>query len=224
MAPAVPTRRRRITLGHLALWIEHPVDPEALFDAMDPAVFAVDERIPYWAHIWPAGVALGQLLARLDVRGRRVIELGGGMGLASLAAAAVGADVLITDIEPEALAFAQRNAAHNHLVLRTACGDWREPGWPSRFDLVIAADVLYERRNLSPLIARIPELLAPGGSLLLIDPGRGFTAPFRHGLAARGLEVESRPTYLYWDGRSRELELVSARLPKASPRRSAASG
>jgi predicted nicotinamide N-methyase len=208
-------RERWIALGHVRLLIRHPADPAALLAAIDPAAFAIDERIPYWAEVWPAAVALGRKLVAADLRGRRAIELGAGVGLCGLSAARAGAQVLVTDYEPAALACAEVNAALNQITIATAQLDWREsgwrePGWPADFDLVLAADVLYEARNVAPLAARIPELLAPGGTALLTDPGRPYLPEFVQALGAMGLAVNLSSILFFYDGRAREVTLITA--------------
>jgi predicted nicotinamide N-methyase len=127
---------------------------------------------PYWSVLWRSGVALARELDRLPLRGRRIVELGCGLGAPSIAAARAGASVLATDVAPEALELVARNAKENGVSLETATIDWNEPGELlelAPFDLVIAADVLYERASVAPLLELLP-LLAP--ECLLADPGR----------------------------------------------------
>jgi predicted nicotinamide N-methyase len=104
----------------------------------------------------------------------RVVELGCGLGLPSLVAAARGAVVTATDWAEDAVELLARNAARNGLGVRVEARDWREP-WPESFDLVIAADVLYEHRNIEPLAARLREL-APEALVGLA--GRPYEAEF----------------------------------------------
>jgi len=203
-------RERWIALGHVRIVIRHPADPAALLAAVDPAAFAVDERIPYWADVWPAAVALARKLVAADLHGRRAIELGAGVGLCGVSAARAGAEVLITDYEAAALDCAQVNAALNQVRVSTAQLDWREPGWPGDFDLVLAADVLYEKRNVAPLAERIPELLAPGGVALITDPGRPYLPAFAEALAAKGLAVSTSSVLFFFDGRARDVTLITA--------------
>jgi predicted nicotinamide N-methyase len=208
---------RTITLGHVRLKIGRPADPAALFAAAADA-FAADERIPYWAEVWPAAVALGRRLIASDLRGLRVVELGAGVALAGLAAAHAGAEVLVTDYEPAALEFAQRNAALNDLQIATACLDWRGPHWPRGFDLVLAADILYESRNVAPVARLIPELLAPGGRAWIADPGRPYAADFRAALAEHGLRVTTGILPLFWERKSRQVDLLVAERAPALTR------
>jgi predicted nicotinamide N-methyase len=128
--------------------------------------------VPYWSVLWRSGLALGRELSRGRLDGLRVVELGCGIGVPSLAASRSGAKVLATDASAEALELLARNASRNGLRVETARVDWGSPdGLLSRapFDLVLAADVLYERASVAQLLALLPRL-AP--RILLADPGR----------------------------------------------------
>ena len=138
----------------LGLSLLRPTAPD---ERIDEEAFERDEFLPYWAELWPASLALAVSLP--DVAGLRVCELGCGLGLPSLVAARRGADVTATDWAPEAIDLLRVNAGRNGLVLRGEVRDWREP-WAERFDLVLAADVLYEQRNVEPLLEQL-QALAP---------------------------------------------------------------
>ncbi len=139
-------------MGEVELALLRPESPEAL---IDESAFADDEFLPYWAELWPAATALADALP--DVRGVRVVELGCGLGVTSLVAAARGAEVVATDWAADAVELLRVNAERNGLAVRAEVRDWREP-WEERFDLALAADVFYERRNVEPLLARLREL------------------------------------------------------------------
>jgi predicted nicotinamide N-methyase len=146
---------------------------------------------PYWAVLWRSGVALARELDGEPLSGRRVVELGCGLAVPSIAAARSGADVLATDESPEALALAERNAAANGVRVATALAGWSEPDVliaRAPFDLVLAADVLYERANVAALLSLMPQL-APEG--LLADPGRPAAAAFVE-QAERRWQIETR--------------------------------
>lgn len=142
----------RLVVGEVELDLLRPESPEALIDEV---AFADDEFLPYWAELWPASTALAAALP--DVAGIRVVELGCGLGVPSLMAAARGAQATATDWSGDAIALLRANAARNGLEVRAEVRDWREP-WPERFDLAVAADVLYESRNVEPLLERLREL------------------------------------------------------------------
>jgi predicted nicotinamide N-methyase len=160
-----------IEVGGVRLALLRPRDPEAL---LDEEAFGRDEFLPYWAELWPAALALARALpARLD--GVRVVELGCGLGIPSLVAAARGARVTATDWAPEAIDLLRENAARNGLDLRAEARDWRDPPPAGGFDLALAADVLYEHRNVGRVLAALARL-AP--EALLAEPGRPYWSAF----------------------------------------------
>ena len=146
---------------------------------------------PYWAVLWRSGVALARELGSVGLDGRRVVELGCGLALPSLAAARARAGVLATDACPDALELVARNADVNDVHVETALVDWMEPDELTArapFDLVLAADVLYERASVAPLLSLLPRL-AP--ETWLADPGRPVADAFLEG-AARRWRIDAR--------------------------------
>ena len=147
--------------------------------------------VPYWAVLWRSGVALARELEGLPLAGRRVVELGCGLAVPSIAAARAGASVLATDESGEALALAARNAAANGVRIETAHVDWAEPGAlieRASFDLALAADVLYERGAVGVLLSLLPRLTPEA---LVADPGRPAAEAFVE-QAARRWRIETR--------------------------------
>ena len=127
--------------------------------------------------MWPSGLALARALPeRLD--GRRVVDLGCGLGVPALAAAARGAEVTAVDWAADAIALLAENAKRNHVELELVHADWRS--FSGSFDLVLGADLLYERRNADALLEALPGLAL---EVLLAEPGRppavGFFASAR---------------------------------------------
>ena len=154
-----------------------PRDKDAL---LSEEAFAQEEFLPYWAELWPSAFALARAVARRPLTGRRVIELGCGLGLPALAAALAGGRVLATDWSADAVAMTARNAERNDVALATAVYRWDAPPEPlgPPWPLVLASDVLYEERNVDPLLALLPRLTAPAGEVWLADPGRAPAARF----------------------------------------------
>jgi predicted nicotinamide N-methyase len=178
-----------VELAGRRLALRRPPDAEAL---LDERAFEQDEFLPYWAEFWPSGLALAEHVAALPLHGKRVVELGCGLGLPSLAAAARGADVLATDWAPDAIALLHENAGRNEIRLRAEVVAWAEPepllaGSP--WDLVLAADVLYERRNADRLLELLPAL---GPEVFLADPSRPHTGRFLEAAAA-DWRIETTP-------------------------------
>ena len=179
--------REDVVVGRLRLTLARPRSAE---DLIDEEAYAVDERLPYWAELWPSAHVLAAELAGRDLRGRSVVELGCGVGLPSVVAALGGADVLATDWYGEALGFVAANAAAAGARVATLLVDWSAPP-PALLarppaDLVVGADVLYEERNGPALAALVPRILAPGGELLVADPRRPLADLLLDALVAAG--------------------------------------
>lgn len=134
---------------------------------------------PYWSVLWRSGVALAREADDpATLRGRRVVELGCGLALPSLAAARAGAIVLATDACPEALELVAHNARSNGVRVETAALDWSDPKVLlelAPFDFVLAADVLYEGKSVAPLLELFPRLAREAW---LADPGRPAARAF----------------------------------------------
>lgn len=187
-----------VAIGEGTVHLHRVRDIERLIDAID--VLDEDERIPYWAELWPSAVGLARTIARRPgmVRGLRTIELGCGLGLSGIVAAAAGARVLATDYDRDAVAFARLNALSNRagedgtgLDITHVVMDWRQPVAFRRFSLVLAADVLYEGRFLVPVAEALDALLSEDGSALVAEPGRDVAAPFFDMLRKNRWRVDS---------------------------------
>lgn len=182
-----------VALRGRSLSIVRPRDSEAL---LEDEAFEQEEYLPYWAELWPSGQALARRVSARALRGARTLELGCGLGLPSVAAALAGGRVLATDWSPDALPFVLENARRNDArQLEVMLAAWGTPG-PlidrGPFDLVLAADVLYERRNVPTLLELLPKLVAPTGEVWLADPGRPPAPAFLAGAAER-FSVASSP-------------------------------
>lgn len=158
----------------------------------DPEV--KDERIPYWAELWPAAIVMARFLVQNAalVNRKKIIELGCGLGLSGIVAGHLGGNVLMTDYQQAALDFAAKNwKRNNNEFVQTCLLDWREPALDDKFDLVIAADVAYERKMFRPLVNTIKKALKPGGVALITEPNRRFAKDFLVQLRDSGFEIET---------------------------------
>jgi len=162
-----------------------------LFQPIDGAEIPDDGPVewaplaPYWSILWRSGVALARELSSRPLAGVRVVELGCGLGVPSLAAARGGAAVLATDSDAEALDLVERNARENGLEVETVPVDWADPDElieRAPFDLVLAADVLYERPSVAQLLEFLPSLAREA---LIADPGRPAAEAFFEPVARR---------------------------------------
>jgi predicted nicotinamide N-methyase len=152
-------------------------------------------HLPYWALLWPSGMALAEaLLAEPEAAcGRRALELGCGLGVTATAALQVGADLWAVDCFADALLFCRYNALRNAgRAPATLLLDWRSDAGRAAcqaagpFALVLGADVLYEREDEEPLLDLIPQMLLPNGRFWLAQPGRRVALSFVAAARARG--------------------------------------
>jgi predicted nicotinamide N-methyase len=134
------------------------------------------DKIPYFTHLWEsARVLAGHLVSHPGLcRGKRVLELGCGLGLPSLCASALGAAaVTASDFHPDNRAFFLRNAELNGLTnIDYHPMDWRNPDLDTQFETILGSDLIYEKQMVEPLAHCAANLLAPQGAFLLADPGR----------------------------------------------------
>jgi predicted nicotinamide N-methyase len=153
--------------------IARPRDADAL---LTEEAFDREEFMPYWAELWASGRALASVVFARSLRGASVLELGCGLALPSFAAAAAGGRVTASDWSPSALALVEENAVRNEVAVSTLELDWfAPPADPPWFDLVIAADVLYEARNGEALLDLLPSL---GREVWIADAGRAAAGRF----------------------------------------------
>ncbi len=190
-------RQPLFTHGELTLRI---VLPRSADELIDEDAFNRDERLPYWADLWPSARALARWLldnqhhiaTTRNGQAPRAIEVGcGATALASLALSRSGVDVIASDYEPDALDIVAANAARNATAscgaVRTRLIDWRTPPDDlGRFDLVLGADLMYEHRNAIALGDFTASILADGGSMILADPDRRYLAEFQARMRQRG--------------------------------------
>lgn len=183
---STPLRIEPFSHGGVSLHMHMPASADEL---IDENAFARDERLPYWADIWPSSKALSRwLIDHPPAPDVHIIELGCGMGLPSLVIKSLGFDVLATDWEPDALANIRDNVLRNRLGhIPSKVLDWRdaEPDL-GPFDLAIGADLMYEQRNAIALAELLPRILKPHGRFLLADPGRRWLPQFQLTMKQRG--------------------------------------
>jgi predicted nicotinamide N-methyase len=160
------------------------LDQEAVITA-----FEADEYMPYWADLWPAARMLAKVIVHETwIPGTRALEVGCGLGLPGIVALGRGLKVTFSDYDACALHFAAENARVNGYegfdLLQL---DWRQPPNSLRVPVILASDLIYELRNVSPLVSFIKKVLAPGGVCLMTDQDRIPSHAFRETLAGEGL-------------------------------------
>jgi predicted nicotinamide N-methyase len=169
----------RVTIGLRSFSILRVRDTNVLLKEIRPETFAGDERLPYWAELWPSSIELARYcVEECSLRGKRVLEVGCGLGLAGIAAMSVGAHVIFTDYEPDALKFARYNALKNLPLgyvdsqVEFRLLDWRSDEEVGPVDIIMGADVVYERRNFPFILNITRRILKNNGYGVFTDPDR----------------------------------------------------
>ena len=187
--------RERVIVESTTFLLDRPAESDKLLD--HPAVrsaFAADEYMPYWADLWPAARMLAKVILRMTwPAGLHALEIGCGLGLPGIAALSRGARVTFSDYDATALRFAADNARLNGLSnFDTLQMDWRYPPENLQFPVILASDLIYEMRNVAPLVALVKKMLEPGGVCLLTDQDRVPSHVLRDTLTAEGLPFTTR--------------------------------
>ena len=171
------------------------------------ATVASGAHLPYWALLWPSGLALAEALLAEPaiVRGARALELGCGLGVTAAVALSLGARLTVSDLFDDALLFAEYNALRCAATAPTSLLlNWRTAAGRARllraapFDLLLAADVLYEQEDVAPLLELIPALLRPGAPFWLAEPGRKASRAFVEAALERGWRDRSSVSERAW--------------------------
>jgi predicted nicotinamide N-methyase len=151
--------------------------------------FEADEYMPYWADLWPAARMLAKVILKETwTPGIAALEVGCGLGLPGIAALSRGLRVTFSDYDPCALRFAADNARLNgHDDFSLLQLDWRHPPDSLQAPVILASDLIYELRNVVPLVAFVKKVLAPGGICLLTDQDRIPSHALRQTLEEEGL-------------------------------------
>ena len=205
-----PAREERFVAGAIDVTYYRVADLDRCVDR--DALLRNDEidDPPYWAHLWVGATALARYLAdpAAELRGRSVLDLGCGVGLPGLVAAARGAEVWFADREPAALEFVTASIERNGFrTCRTVAVDFVRDRPERRFDVVIGAEIVYEPAAYAPLAAFLDEAVVPGGELLLTDAFRADAATFFAVLERRGFRGRRLPRREWEDGRPHGLFL-----------------
>lgn len=197
------TTRRVVQLGGLTVELLSPANADELISEDE---YVKDERLPYWADLWPSAQVLAREVREMRLGDLRVLELGCGLGLVAVGATLAGALVTATDYYDDALLFATLNVAQaTGRTIATRMVDWTAmPADLGRFDVVLTSDVLYEPRYAALVAGAITATLRRGGEAIVADPGRIACEDFLNECRARGLVVSDAISHAYAEGEIRQ--------------------
>jgi predicted nicotinamide N-methyase len=207
------TAPQAIPLQGVTIELLRVTDVDTLLDRIPAVQYRPDERLPYWADLWPSSLALAQYLwDAADVQGLEALELGCGLGLAGIVASLKGAHVTFTDYEADALAFTRYNALRNGCTdAKVRHLDWHSPQLSQTYALIIASDLFYERVNFPPLLRVLHMALAPSGQFILTEPNRPIGRDFFRMLRDQGFQYARSTTQIAVDGETHAVSIYHGR-------------
>jgi ETFB lysine methyltransferase len=197
------TTTRVVALAGRTVELLSPANADDLISEDD---YVKDERLPYWADLWPSAQILAREVREMRLAGECVLELGCGLGLVAIGAALAGAQVTVTDYYDDAVLFATLNVAEaTGATIAARMVDWTAmPADLGHFDVVLTSDVLYEPRYAALVAGAITATLRRGGEAIVADPGRIACDDFLRECRERGLVVSDATPHAYAEGEIRQ--------------------
>lgn len=202
-------QRVPVEFGAYSLELIKVADLDELLEGVTDA-----DQIPFWAELWPASLGLTRYLFnnRDLLQGRSGLELGAGIGLAGIAARLAGAELIQTDYLEDALRFIRVNSLRNGLSEPgLLLADWRRFPQIGKFDLILGADILYEKTLHQDLGKILADTIKPDGLVLLADPGRNYALEFVLGLMDRGWRVKQSRVPVIYEKNTHQIDIYQLR-------------
>lgn len=195
--PSYHVKFETVTVGGLHYHIRSLLDLQQYSDPLGAAELAgiSPASWPLFGHIWPSARVLALAMHRFDLAGKRILEIGAGLALASLVIHRRAGDMTVSDWHPLSHAFLQENVLLNALEpMKYQAGNWAgdNPGL-GQFDLIIGSDVLYERQQPEQLASFINRHAAPLAEIIIVDPDRGNRVGFCKAMAHLGYDCTMQP-------------------------------
>lgn len=189
------TKLEIISIDGKSLRITSLADKHQFYDPNKEAekLGITDSMWPISGLVWPSGLVLANVISQLDLANLKVLEVGCGIGIASLIAAKNDVDITASDYHPIVKSLLFKNAKDNNIDnIKYTHANWNHPiSNLGKFDLIIGSDLLYEVGLAEILSIYIDCHLGLGGQVILIDPGRRASGKIRHSMEAVGFQYQT---------------------------------
>ena len=197
-------------------------DPDWYLDQLSREDSEGKLYLPYWTYLWESSIGLARHVETLgsQLRAAPTLEIGCGFGLTGIVACQVGARVVFTDAEQDAVRFAQHNAEQNGVEDKASFVqmDWNTPCFNCKFRYILAADVIYEEHHWQPIATLLQEYLAPNGIALFSEPNRKNAVGFFKLLDDNGFTYRKSTCPVKLEGRTNQVSIYTVRRMNASKR------
>ena len=195
--PGYEVKFETVTVGGVDYTIRSLLDRQQYADPLGEAERAgISSAVwPLFGLVWPSARVLALAMDSHELAGKRILEIGAGLALASLVVHRRAGNMTVTDWHPLSAAFLKENLLLNGMgPLPYLTGNWAGSNpLLGQFDLIIGSDVLYERQQPAQLAAFIHRHAAPSAEIIIVDPDRGNRAGFCREMAALGYALTMRP-------------------------------
>ncbi len=209
-----PITNIAIQIGNRDIELKIVDDPDRFLDTLSREDKGGRLYLPYWAYLWESSIGLAQHVSELGetLSGQHILEIGCGFGLVGIVACQLGGKVVFTDFEHDALLFARHNAQLNNVDTADYVQmDWNTSCFQSKFDVILASDVIYEAHNWQPIIDFLKKHLILDGTVLLSEPNRKNASRFFRGLRENGFTFEKSTCSISLDNRNTQINLYTIR-------------
>ena len=175
--------------------------------------------LPYWTYLWESSIGLARHVEKIgaQLKGAHILEIGCGFGLTGIVACQMGARVIFTDAEWEALHFAAHNAEQNGVEENAdfVQMDWNTPCFNCKFPYILAADVVYEEHHWTPILSLLQNYLSPDGIALFSEPNRNNAAGFFKRIANNGFCYQKSTLPVTLDRQTSQVSIYTVRRVNA---------
>jgi len=194
--PGYHVKLETVTVGGTDYLIRSLLDRQQYSDPLGAAELAgiSSASWPLFGHLWPSARVLALYMHTFDLVGKRILEIGAGLALASLVVHRRAGDMTVSDWHPLSQAFLNENLELNKLgPLEYQSGNWETTNPQlGRFDLIIGSDVLYERQQPMQLATFIDLHATASAQIIIVDPDRGNRVGFCKAMTGLGFDCVVR--------------------------------
>ena len=190
---AMELKRQTYLIDQFAYVIDSLKDTQQYDDGDDAAALGINAATwPLFGVVWPTSVVMAMQSCRLDLAGKRVLEIGCGIGLCSIVLHRMGVDITASDYHPRAREFLQRNVLGNGLPpIKYSTGNWDTGNARlGKFDVLIGSDILYQPDHARLVPRFIDRHSSDDVQVVIGDPGRANRAKFTRNMVDRGYRHE----------------------------------